>query len=40
MRNAGSILSNTPVVCERRNCFRVLKLRRTQNQPLGLEDGE
>jgi hypothetical protein len=28
------------VVRERRNCFRVLKLRRTQNQPLGLEDGK
>ena len=40
MRNARGVLRDAPVVRERRNRFGVLKLRRTQNQPLGLEDGE
>ena len=40
MRNARGVLRNATIVCERRNRFGVLKLRRTQNQPLGLEDDE
>jgi hypothetical protein len=40
MGDARRILRNATIVCERRNRFGVLKLRRTQNQPLGLEDDE
>ena len=40
MRNAARVLGNTFVVCERRYCFGVPEARRTQNQPLGLEDGD
>ena len=40
MWNSRRVLGDTTIVCERRNRFGVLKLRRTQNQPLGLEDDE
>jgi hypothetical protein len=34
------MLRDAPVICERRNGFGVPELRRTQNQPLRLEDGK
>jgi hypothetical protein len=40
MRDAGGVLRDAQVIRERRNRFGVPELRRTQNQPLGLEDGE
>jgi hypothetical protein len=38
VRNARCVFRNATIVCERRNRFGVPKLRRTQNQPLSLED--
>jgi hypothetical protein len=40
VRNARGVLRDTAIVGECRNRFSVPKLRRTQNQPLRLEDGE
>ena len=40
MRNARGVLGDAAIVGERRNRFSVLELRRTQNQPLRLEDGD
>ena len=40
VRNARGILRDAAIVGERRNRFSVHELRRTQNQPLRLEDGE
>ena len=34
------VLRDTPIVCERRDRFSVHELRRTQDQPLRLEDGD
>jgi hypothetical protein len=39
MRNAGGIFGDATVVRERDYGFSVLEARRTQNKPLGLEDG-
>jgi hypothetical protein len=40
MWNARGVLRNAAIVRERRNRFSVHELRRTQNQPLRLEDGD
>jgi hypothetical protein len=40
VRDAAGVLGNAFVVCERRQYFRVPEARRTQDQPLGLEDGD
>ena len=40
MRNARGVLGDAAVVGERRYRFSVLKARRAQSKPLGLEDGD
>jgi hypothetical protein len=40
MRNARGVLGDLAVVGERRYRFSVPEARRTQNEPLGLEDGD
>jgi hypothetical protein len=39
MRNSARILGDAAIVGERGYRFCVLEARRTQNEPLGLEDG-
>jgi len=40
MRNARGVFRDAAIVGLRERLFAVLELRRTQNQPLRLEDGE